>query len=279
MSGQLPDLLELTEVGEGRYLVFQPSESAEGRDVVFSGQLMAQMMMASDRESGGAKDIRSVHAIFARAGTYTQPIEMAVDSMQAGRTWASDAVTATQGGKLLSRALILMSTVDDDLMRHDPAMPDVPGPDGLDPGFAFIFPGAEWRPVPGEPVMDGVPVERAWHRYVPGVESQAASQGIAGWATCGNIIGLAMRPHRDAVRIEDAHRTLSTGVIAHTLHFLDRLDVSQWLLIQMQATKAANGRVYGDGQVFTPDGGLVAAFQQDSMAKAAPGALDPSRSM
>ena len=279
MNGELPDILELTKVGEQRYHVFQPAESAEGRDVVFSGQLMAQMMMASDREAGSAKDIRSVHAIFARAGTYTMPIEVDVDSMQAGRTWASDAVTATQGGKLLSRALILMSTVDDDLMRHDPAMPDVPGPDGLDSGFAFIFPGAEWCPVPGEPEVDGVPVERAWHRYESGVESQAANQGIAGWATCGNIIGLAMRPHRDTVRIEDAHRTLSTGVIAHTLHFLDHLDVSQWLLIQMQATKAANGRVYGQGEVFTAEGQLVATFQQDSMAKAAPAPMDPSRSM
>ena len=279
MSGELPDILELTEVGERRYHVFQPAESAEGRDVVFSGQLMAQMMMASEREAGGVKDIRSVHAIFARAGTYTLPIEVDVDSMQAGRTWASDAVTATQGGKLLSRALILLSTVDDDLMRHDPAMPDVPGPDGLDSGFAFVFPGAEWRPVPGEPEVDGVPVERAWHRYEPGVESQAANQGIAGWATCGNIIGLNMRPHRDTVRIEDAHRTLSTGVIAHTLHFLDCLDVSQWLLIQMLGTKAANGRVYGQGEVFTADGQLVATFQQDSMAKAAPAPMDPSRSM
>lgn len=279
MSGDLPDILELTEVGEQRYHVFQPSESAEGRDVVFSGQLMAQMMMASDREAGGAKDIRSVHAIFARPGTYTMPIEVAVDSMQAGRTWASDTVTATQGGKLLSRGMILMNTVDDDLMRHEPAMPDIPSPDGLDPGFAFIFPGAEWRPVPGEPEIDGVPVERAWHRFQPGVDSQAANQGIAGWATCGNTIGLAMRPHRDTVRIEDAHRTLSTGVIAHTLHFLDRLDVSQWLLIQARATKAANGRVYGHGEVFTADGQLVATFHQDSMAKAAPTPLDPSRSM
>ena len=88
-----------------------------------------------------------------------------------------------------------------------------------------------------------------------------------------------MRPHPEAARIEQAHRTLSTGVIAHTLHFLDRLDVSQWLLIQMQATKAANGRVYGRGEVFTAAGQLVAAFQQDSMAKAAPAPLDPSRSM
>ncbi len=279
MSGDLPDLLRLAEAGQCRYRVFQPAESAEGRDVVFSGQIMAQMMMASEAEADGAKDIRSVHSVFARAGTYTRPIEVDVESMQSGRTWASDTVTATQGGKLLCRALILMGTLDDDLMRHEPAMPDVAGPGGLEPGFAYVFPGAEWRPVPGEPETDGVPVERAWHRYEPGVESQAANQGIAGWGTCGNVIGLAMRPHPDAARIEEAHRTLSTGVIAHTLHFLDRLDVSQWLLIQTQGTKAANGRVYGRGDVFTADGRLVATFHQDSMAKAAPVALDPARSM
>ncbi len=275
----LPDLLGLSEVGERRYHVFQPSESAEGRDVVFSGQLMAQMMMASDHHGGSSKNIRSVHAIFARAGTYTLPIELEVDPMQAGRTWASDTVTATQGGKLLCRTMILMNKVDEDLMRHQPTMPDVAGPDGLSPGEAFIFPGAEWRPVPGEPEAAGAPVERAWHRYLPRVESQAANQGIMGWATCGSIIGLAMRPHRDTIRIEDAHHTLSTGVIAHTLHFLEPIDASQWLLVQLEGTKAANGRVYGQGQVFTADGLLVAVFHQDSMAKAAGKALDPSRSM
>ncbi|WP_420639951.1 acyl-CoA thioesterase [Candidatus Poriferisocius sp.] len=279
MTDRDPDLLALTPVGPRRYRVSQPAESAEGRDVVFSGQFMAQMMMASAQEADPAKAIRSVHAIFSRPGTYTLPIEVDVESMQAGRTWASDTVTATQGGKLLSRAMILLNTMDDDLMRHEPTMPEVPGPDGLDAGFAFVFPSAEWRPVPGEADTGGAPVERAWHRYEPGAATSAANQGIAGWATCGSIIGLAMRPHPEVARIEDAHRTLSTGVIAHTMHFLDEVDVSQWLLIELCATKAANGRVYGQGQVFTADGRLVATFHQDSMAKAAPGLLDPARSM
>jgi len=92
----LPDLLQLTEIGERRYQVTQPSESPEGRDVVFSGQLLAQMIMASDHAAGGTKDVRSVHAVFARAGTYSRPIELEVESLLAGRTWAGDTVTATQ---------------------------------------------------------------------------------------------------------------------------------------------------------------------------------------
>ncbi len=275
----LPDILTLTEVGDHKYHVFQPSESAEGRDVVFSGQLLGQMMMASDKVAGSSKDIRSVHAIFARAGTYTKPIELTVDSMQAGRTWASDTVTAMQD-KLLCRAMILMNVVDDDLMRHEPAMPDVPGPGDLAGSAGQAFPGSELRAIPGEPEgPGGVPIERRWHRFGTALDSQAAGQAILTWATCGQIIGLGMRPHRDTVNIHDAHVSISTGVIGHTIHFLERFDVSQWLLIEEEATKAATGRVFGTGRVFTEDGTLVAMFHQDSMAKSAAVALDPKRSM
>ena len=52
----LPDVLRLTEMGEGRYDVTQPAESAEGRDVVFSGQYLAQMLMAA--EASGPEHMR-----------------------------------------------------------------------------------------------------------------------------------------------------------------------------------------------------------------------------
>jgi acyl-CoA thioesterase len=111
------------------------------------------------------------------------------------------------------------------------------------------------------------------------LDSPAANQAVLSWATCGNIIGLAMRPHPEQVRISDAHHSISTGVIAHTIHFLERFDVSEWLLIVTAGDSAAGGRVYGSGSVFAPDGRLVAVFQQDSMAKAAEASLDPRRSM
>jgi acyl-CoA thioesterase-2 len=279
-SSNLPDLLTLSDISDHRYEVFQPSESAEGRDVVFSGQLLGQMIMASDRAAGGTKNVRSIHTVFARAGTYTKPIELDVDSMHAGRTWASDTVTATQADRLLCRAMVLLNTVDPDLMRHDPDMPaGVPGPDEVDASAAQAFPGAEVRPVPGQPSLGGVPVEMAWHRFDRPLDSQAANQAVLVWSTCGNIIGLGMRPHQERVRIGDAHHTISTGVIGHTVHFTDPFDVSQWLLIVTEATKAADGRIFGGGRVFTEDGSLVAAFAQDSMAKAAGAELDPRRSM
>lgn len=277
---RLPPLLRLRELEERTYRVSQPAASAEGRDVVFSGQLVGQMIMASDAAACGAKDVRSIHAIFARAGTYTEPIDLHVDSMHAGRTWASDTVTAWQDGKLLARSLVLLNALDPDLMRHGPDMPGgVPEPDALEAGAWQSFPGAEVRPLTGESSEQGVPVERAWHRYPVALGSQAAAQAVLIWATCGNSIALAMRPHRRRARISEAHRTLSTGVIAHTAHFLEHFDISEWLLIETVAQSAAGGRVYSTGSVFTEDGLLIAVYHQDSMARAATSALDPRRSM
>lgn len=276
-----PEILNLTEVAAHRYLAGQPTESPEGRDVIFSGQLLGQMILASEREAGEGKEVRSVHTIFARAGRYSKPLELTVESMQAGRTWGSDTVTATQDGKLLARGLVLLNTVDPDLMRHGPAMPTgVPHPRDLEPGAGQVFPGCDWRPLPGEVSRSGVPGSMAWHRRaaVDDLRSPGEHQAVLGWATCGHVIGLAMQPHRDTVSIADAHRSISTGVIAHTIHFTEAIDVSRWLLVVTEGSNSGRGRIYGQGWVFSEDGQLVAVFHQDAMAKAVqPTAGSPNR--
>ena len=281
MSAAPPDLLELEELRPGRYRAPSPESSPEGRDVVFGGQILAQMIMASDRAGGGAKDVKSINAIFARAGTYTgEPIELEVESMQSGRTWASDTVTAWQGPRLLSRALVLMSIDDPDLIRHELAMPAVPGPDSFSADTGTVYPGAEMRSQPAEAKgPGGVPSWYFWQRYPQSFESPAVNAAIVSWGTDGFLIGLNMEPHLDVVRITDAHRTISTGVIGHTINFHERMDVGQWLLYAHEGTYAGRGRVHGRGLVFTEDGRLVATFSQDSMVRGVDASLDPRRSM
>ncbi len=144
---ELPPTLQVQDLGGGRWAAPHPADDPEGRDVIFSGQILAQMIMASDANCGSEKEVKSIHAIFARAGTYSAgPMELALDAMHAGRAWASDTITAYQGERLLSRSLVLLNTVEPDLMRHSPTMPDVPGPDAATPNPSItVFPGAEAR--------------------------------------------------------------------------------------------------------------------------------------
>jgi acyl-CoA thioesterase II len=279
---ELPTTLQVEDLGEGRWSAPHPTDDPEGRDVVFSGQILAQMIMASDANCGSQKEVKSIHAIFARAGTYSAgPMELQLDAMHAGRAWASDTITAYQGERLLSRGLVLLNSVEPDLMRHSPTMPDVPGPEAATPNPSItVFPGAEARLVdaPDAVGADGSPAMYFWMRNSESYDSVAASQAIVAWTEPGFIIGLAMRPHKE-INIADAHTSISTGVISHTAHFHDHADVGQWLLVAQEASYAGNGRVFGSGAVFTQDGTLVSTFAQDSMARGVEGTIDPKRGM
>lgn len=277
----LPKVLQVNPAGDNHYTVNHPTDDPEARNVVFSGQILAQMIMAADHAVEGAKDAKSIHGIFARAATYTDPLELDLDTMQSGRAWASHTLTATQNGKLMARGMVLQNTVEPDLIRHGPAMPDVPGPDGVDEVAMLVFPGTETRPVvdPQATAADGTPARHFWLRHPGGLPSVAANQAVLVWCEPGMLIELAMRPHAGVVNIADAHRSISTGVIAHTAHFHERFDLGDWLLVTQQATFAGNGRVFGSGSVFTQEGKLVATFEQDAMVRGVDAPLDPKRSM
>jgi acyl-CoA thioesterase len=275
----MPDVLQLEDLGGGRYRLPVPAEDPEGRDVVFSGQLLGQMLLASELHGGTDKDAKSIHAVFLRAGSYQQPYDLTVEPLLAGRTWASDTVTGWQADKVMTRATVLRSIDDPDLLRHGPSMPDVPGPDELPPGHMQAFPGAEVRLVPEGPDVDGVPWMYVWHKGAAAGPTVAANQAVLIWATCGEGIALAMRPHPGAVTIEQAHVSVSTGVMGQTVHFHERFDADEWLLIQQEAPYAGRGRIHARGNVFAQDGRLVATFSQDAMVRSTAGALDPKRSM
>jgi acyl-CoA thioesterase II len=273
--GEPPDLLNLVPVRPGRYQVPMPAGSQEGLTVVFGGQLMAPMIMAAADSVGESKYVKSMHTIFSRAGSYAEPIQLEVETFHSGRTWASELVTAWQGDRLLSRSMVLLTSDEPDLIAHQIDPPGgVAGPEEGEPARGIVFPGAEARaaPLPAT-AAEGVPVMCFWTRMPGPVGSLAASQAILAWATNGSFIELSMRPHRDVVRIEDAHRSLSTGVIGHTLNFHREFDAGSWLLLSHQATFAGKGRIHGRGAAHTEDGTLVATFSQDSMVK--PGGAGP----
>ena len=74
----LPRMLQLHQVGDHLY-EGQPEQAGDVRNVVFGGQILAQMIMSAhvDRNDGreDVKEVKSIHAIFARAGDYALPIQ------------------------------------------------------------------------------------------------------------------------------------------------------------------------------------------------------------
>ena len=272
----LPPILQLEREGPAAYRApFQKRDDVV-RDVVFGGQILAQMIIASALENtdGFGREVKSIHAVFSRAATFSEPLVYEVDVMHAGRTFGSDTVSCVQAGRVMARALILWNVDEPDLIRHGPAMPDgIPGPE--DPAGrpdGRVFPGAEALICGGidtwsddEPLRE--PVQMVWTRYPEAVETVPLNQAILSWATDGYLIGTAMLPHAD-YHEGKAHRTISTGVVSHTINFHDRFDVSQWLLLRNESVWAGRGRSYGKCEIFARDGGLVATYTQDNLVRA-----------
>jgi acyl-CoA thioesterase II len=273
----LPTLLQLDPIGDHHY-EGKPENAGDVRNVVFGGQILAQMIVAAhlDRnaERDDAKEVKSIHAIFARAGDYTAPIEYEVERMHDGRSLGSDTVTFAQNGKIMSRGLLLWSTDEPDLIRHTETvqMPDVPAPEDVRPDSSgLVFPGAEARIVDdinvwsaSQPV--GPARQNIWTRYSTNY-APVVNQAILAWATDGWLIGTAMLPH-EGISQDQAHRTISTGVVSHTLNFHDRYDADEWLLLANESIWAGRGRTHGRCNIWTRDGRLVATYTQDNLVRA-----------
>ena len=57
---QLPPLLNLDRIGEHRY-TGRPEHAGERRNVVFGGQILAQMIMATHVDRGDDMEVKSIH--------------------------------------------------------------------------------------------------------------------------------------------------------------------------------------------------------------------------
>jgi len=245
-----------------------------GHDVVFGGQLLAQSIVAGLAGHDG-KTVKTLHTVFARGASPEAPVDIAVDPMHAGRSLASSSVTISQGDRLCTRSIVLLSADEPDVIRHADPPPALSPPNGDGDG------SREWQvEIAGDvdvsdPDAVGPPQLDAWIRFEGAPDDSATGQALLAFATDGFLIGTAMRPH-PGVGQSQAHRTLSTGVLSHTLTFHEPCSAAQWLLLSHWSAYAGRGRSYGRANVFRSDGQLVASFVQDAMIRARsgqPGAL------
>jgi acyl-CoA thioesterase II len=257
--------LALEPVGPDHY---RAGNADAGPAVIFGGQLLAQSVVAGLAGHDG-KRVKTVHTIFARAGRPDAPVEIAVDRMHAGRAFASSTVTISQGDRLCARSLVLLSAEEPDFIRHADPAPTSPGPEG---GMAAGDEAGAWQVrIAGDvdvndPGAVGPPDLDVWTRFVGAPDDPAIDQALLAFATDGFLIATAMRPH-PGVGQAQAHVTVSTGVVSHTLTFHEPAPAGQWLLLSHHSPYAGHGRCYGTANVFRPDGALAASFVQDGMIR------------
>jgi acyl-CoA thioesterase len=260
---ELLGALALEPTGDGGFAA--PSVPGHG-GVIFGGQLLGQAIVAAIASHGG-KTVKTVHTVFARAGASDASVQIGLDPVHDGRSFASTGVTIRQGERVCARSIVLLTAEEPDLIRHGDPAREVPVPDE-----SAVQRDGDWLfQVVGDvdlldPEAVGPPELDVWTRFEGAPDDPAIAQALVSYATDPFLIAAAMRPHR-GVGQSQAHVTLSTGVISHTLTFHEPLPADDWFLLSHHSSYAGRGRVYGRADVFNRDGALAASFVQDAMVR------------
>ena len=85
-----------------------------------------------------------------------------------------------------------------------------------------------------------------WTRFPGAPDDPTTDQALLAFATDGFLIGTAMRPH-PGVGQAQAHVTLTTGVISHTITFHEPFAARDWLLLSHHSPYAGPGSVLRSG--------------------------------
>lgn len=257
----LVDSFALEPAGDGSYLGHNVHSN---HGVVFGGQLLGQALVAADAAVEGLS-VKTLHTSFARAARPDADLAFEVHVVHAGRTFATVTVTIRQGDRLCVQSQALLSAAEDDVIRHATTAPDVaaprsgPEPDGWQIEIVDDVDIAD-------PALVGPAELDVWTRFDGAPADPVLNQALLAFATDGFLIGTAMRPH-EGVGQAQAHKTLATGVISHTITFHEPVDASRWTLLAHRSPYAGRGRSYGTADVFDADGALVASFCQDAMIR------------
>ena len=265
----LLDALRLEPAGPDRYTA--PNAEA-GHGVVFGGQLLAQSIVAAPRGNDD-KRVKTVHTIFARGRPSRR------SGGDRGRPHARRArVRQQHGDDQPGRPAVhpVAGAADRRRARLHPPRRRRPEPCRRPtrprPATARVRGRCAWRVASTSttPTLVGPADLDVWTRFVGAPGDPVVDQALLAFATDGFLIATAMRPH-DGVGQSQAHVTVSTGVVSHTLTFHEPAPRGSGCCCRTTArTRGGAGRT-ARADVFRADGALVASFVQDAMIRPLPG--------
>lgn len=250
----LLDCLDLTPSDMGS---FEGRSQQSSYHRLFGGQLLGQFVRAAAL-SCPDKTVKSLHAVFARAGHTGEPVRYDVTRHHEGSTFATLSIIARQPDNVIATAAVSMHTAEDGLDRQTvtevPAVPDTRLALDLLPWEARCATDLD-SPAAAAPELD------LWLRTPP--VHAALAPALTAYATDLTLIGTALR-QVDGVSQRDAGTAFASAVTTHTLWFHRPFRTDTWLLLRQHSPLLAHGRCFGRGDVLTTGGELVASYAQEA---------------
>ncbi|WP_439534459.1 acyl-CoA thioesterase [Polymorphobacter sp.] len=250
---------------------------------LYGGQVVAQALAACQHSVAPGRFANSCHANFIRAGDPALPLDFEVSRDSDGRSFSSRRVTVRQQGRVVL-TMTASFHVPEPGARHQIAMPDVPGPDGLPTQLDILskvgdrLPARhqafwlrdgfiEYRPVEPFHVFEPPvtpPRRHIWFRCTrPLPDDRALHQRLLAYASDLHILHTALAPFGRTW----ADPELQDASLDHAIWFHDEARIDQWLLYVLDSPYAGNARGLGRGLIYTADGRLIASAVQEGLIR------------
>jgi acyl-CoA thioesterase II len=271
---QFRAMMTLADDTEGRTVLPVPDPNVER---IFGGQIMAQLIAAA-APPGSSKTVKSVQIAFPRAGRARDPLYLDLEHTHDGRSLGHRRAVAWQGEEVSRRVVATASIVvdqADDGYDYQYAAAEAGDPMAAKPVDFAVIPG-EARLIGdvGLDVAEASAAELAFWMRCPDFTDTALAQPVIGYISDWPLIGTLLKAV-PGVTQHDAHVSVQTGVVAHSLWFHQPFDVAQWLRVQIRGQRLVGGRGFGTGDVYTESGTHVASFAQESVIRTPPKGMQP----
>lgn len=287
MPDRLDRLLTLLDIETLDANLFRGQSRDDGFKQLYGGQVVAQALVAATRTVPKDRPAQSLHAYFLRPGDLHLPIIYEVERIRDGSSFTTRRVQAIQNSVPIFSMMVSFHAPEDG-WDHQPAMPEVPAPEGLTSGTRLF---AEWQAGPSEvsPGLLGVKViaERAGIEIRPALDLQSKAGETPGrqrlWIRCTgdrppppewhtvllayasdfDLIGTAKLPHGGYYGQPD----MMMASLDHAIWFHRPANFDDWLLYCIDAPTAAAGRAFITGRLYDRAGRLVASTTQEGLMR------------
>ncbi len=279
----LVHLLQVQPQGEDHFL---GRRKPDGVGRVFGGQVIAQALVAAEQTVNPDRAAHSLHAYFLRGGSEDHEIDYRVERDFDGGSFSNRRVVASQLGRPILSLTASFQRHEDGLNHRDCPMPEVLGPEELEPEaevrrrFAAQTPERqrhfflqqrpiEMRAVEGRHWMESKPApprSNSWFRAVaPLPDDPRIHRAVLAHASDMQLLGTSILPHGISWTRGEVH----SASLDHAIWFHDSFRADEWLLYSTDSPWSDRGRGFNRGRIFSQDGRLVASVAQEGMIRTA----------
>jgi len=248
------------------------ADPGKGEGRLFGGLVAAQCVIAAGRTVAEGRTLHSLHGYFLRPGRHDVPIRFVVDRIRDGKSFTTRRVKAHQAGEAIFN-LSASFAVPEEGISHQDAMPETPGPEGLQ----------DWEDLRAEQ-LKGLPAgmfdsavevrvcnpadgpsearQQTWMRVRGDLpDDPLLHTAMLVYASDRSLLSTAARPH-DIPWKERMGASLDHAVwIHHPVHLDD------WMLYVSESPVAHSARGLIFGGIFQRDGTRIASVAQEALIR------------